>query len=718
MIPDRAFVNNEAQPSTETILSDGTSDNATTSGVPHDATEVQDTLSQEVSRDLSSEAADRPGSVPGYELIRRIGRGAFGEVWLAEQQNTGKRVAVKLYTRRRRPDWPLLAREVEKLAALDATRNVVNLLEVGWDHDPPYFVMEHLEGGSLAEVIERGPLPADRAASIAIGIARGLVRAHGAGILHCDLKPANVLIDADGEPRLCDFGQSRLATEQDPTLGTLFYMSPEQSRAGLSEKADETIPPNVRWDVYAFGAVLYHMLTGSPPHRGEAFDTELREADLATRLATYADRVSVAAIPEVRGVDKELAGIVRDCLRPEQDGRSRNMQLVLSRLEDRAAKRQRRPVVMAGFALPILFALALLLAAWRVVPQTVRTTEDSLIAQKLNGDAVSARLLAAAIAQDIHFRMAELESLAELPQLQAAIVAADGRPYEERTDLVERIDAIAANAEERFERDGKNPDQSWFVLNRDGYTLHRNPFEGGLTIDKRFAHRDYYHGLEVEFTREEIEAGKDVSMRSVGGVSTPFRSEVTKKYMVALAVPVRDKAGDPLGLLTRTIHLDDLLDDWEANVGIVSSTGAEDRSDRQLVLVDLRSNQILDHAWLESADAQRIDTETLRDVLHLSDELHAELTSDDPPRFRTDYRDPVSEFDESLGGSWLASFALVGDFGWATIVQERKTEAIEPVEQLRKIFVSWGLVLAGVFVGLLLLFWWLLSRRVRRGGAM
>jgi serine/threonine protein kinase len=125
---------------------------------------------------------------------------------------------------------------------------------------------------------------------IAKAVLHALVHAHGSGILHCDLKPANVLLDADFEPRLCDFGQSRLSDEQKPALGTLFYMAPEQ--------ADLKAVPDARWDVYALGALLYHMLSGDPPFRTAETERIVENAEtLEARLAAYRRLVRQGALP-------------------------------------------------------------------------------------------------------------------------------------------------------------------------------------------------------------------------------------------------------------------------------------------------------------------------------------------------------------------------------------------------------------------------------------
>src|SRR6516225_10411897 len=195
-----------------------------------------------------------PAEVPGFQVERCLGNGAYGSVWLASERNTGKRVAIKFYSHRRGIDWSLLNREVEKLAVLYTSRDVIGLMQVGWDSDPPYYVMEYLRNGSLSRLLEQGPLPVNDAVRIAAAVTNALVHAHRHGILHCDVKPANVLLDGEFSPRLADFGQARLSQEQSPALGTLFYIAPEQ--ADLAAIAD------LRWDVYALGAMLYHMLCG------------------------------------------------------------------------------------------------------------------------------------------------------------------------------------------------------------------------------------------------------------------------------------------------------------------------------------------------------------------------------------------------------------------------------------------------------------------------
>ena len=233
-----------------------------------------------LARELSVERLEPPLHVPGYEQEAFLGKGAFGEAWRAVDSNSGRRVVIKFFNSRGGLDWSLLAREVEKLRYLFSDRHIIQLFAVGWDATPPYYVMDYMQGGSLEQLLRGRPLDMDHALAMFREIAVGLMHAHGKGIIHCDLKPANVLLDQDGSPRLADFGQSRLSHEQEATLGTLFYMAPEQ--------ADLRAVPDARWDVYALGAILYHMLTGSIPFRDDpGAEDVLKPGRLEERLDRY-----------------------------------------------------------------------------------------------------------------------------------------------------------------------------------------------------------------------------------------------------------------------------------------------------------------------------------------------------------------------------------------------------------------------------------------------
>ena len=203
-------------------------------------------------------------------------------------------------------------------------------------------------------------------------IAVGLVHAHGKGVLHCDLKPANILLDQDHQPRLADFGQSRLSHEQTPALGTLFYMAPEQ--------ADLEAVPDVRWDVYALGAILYTLLVGAPPHRNDDRCGKIeRPSDLDDRLARYRHAIRAAPPPtehrKVPGVDRALAEIIDRCLAVNPDDRFANVQEVLDALAARDADRSRLPLMVLGFVGPLLVLLVTALFSWRGYSQAVENAE-------------------------------------------------------------------------------------------------------------------------------------------------------------------------------------------------------------------------------------------------------------------------------------------------------------------------------------------------------
>ena len=162
-------------------------------------------------------------------------------------------------------DWIFLQREVERLARLDRHTHIVTLLVMALDEEPPFYVMDVIEGGALqAFVNPEACADPERATTWMAQICDALSYIHAKGLIHCDLKPANILVDGRDQVRVVDFGQSRIFTESSASIGTLFYMAPQQAR--LAEPGTP-VQPDVRWDIYALGASIYAILIGRPPAR-------------------------------------------------------------------------------------------------------------------------------------------------------------------------------------------------------------------------------------------------------------------------------------------------------------------------------------------------------------------------------------------------------------------------------------------------------------------
>ncbi len=214
----------------------------------------------------------RPGllaSLARFEVVRVLGGGGMGVVVLARDSESGRDVAIKLIKPELVSDQRMVHRFVKEAGHLQKLKhpNVVPVLEVSDRPDGPYFVMPYFERGSLAHRIRPGqPMEAEAILNIARQVAAGLGFAHRHGIIHRDLKPANLLLGADGKCCLADFGLARtlfndtiIDVEREQMEGTAPYMSPGVA-AGNAE--------DTRCDIYAFGALLYEMLTGEPPYAG------------------------------------------------------------------------------------------------------------------------------------------------------------------------------------------------------------------------------------------------------------------------------------------------------------------------------------------------------------------------------------------------------------------------------------------------------------------
>ena len=219
-----------------------------------------------------------------YSILKKLGAGGMGEVYLAEDSKLNRKVAIKLLpthsgtdeTARRR-----LIREARAAASLDHP-NICTIYEVGEEDGRSFIAMQYIEGESLASKLERTPLSLSESLDIAIQVAAAIVEAHSRGIIHRDIKPQNIMIASSGQAKVLDFGLVKLTqpesllesqaatqsllTEPGVIVGTVPYLSPEQVRG-------ETV--DARSDIFSFGAMLYEMVSGTRPFGSESAATTI-----------------------------------------------------------------------------------------------------------------------------------------------------------------------------------------------------------------------------------------------------------------------------------------------------------------------------------------------------------------------------------------------------------------------------------------------------------
>jgi len=209
-----------------------------------------------------------PAGVGEYEILEELGRGGMGVVYKARKRGLERTVALKMLLRGAHASAADMARfrsEVESASQLEHP-NIAPVYDVGSSNGEPYFTMRFIEGTTLARKLAGGPMAPQEAARILASVASGVHFAHEHGVLHRDLKPQNILIDSSGTPYVTDFGLAKRLeggnsiTQSGAILGTPSYMAPEQAAGNRGQMGPAA-------DVYSLGAILYHALTGRPPHQ-------------------------------------------------------------------------------------------------------------------------------------------------------------------------------------------------------------------------------------------------------------------------------------------------------------------------------------------------------------------------------------------------------------------------------------------------------------------
>ena len=286
-----------------------------------------------------------PERIAHYQVVKKLGSGGMGEVYLAEDLKLHRRVAVKILSSQASESPERLRRFVREAHAASAVSHphVAHIYEIGEDAGLHFIAMEYVEGEALDRRIAAGPLPTNEIIDIAIQIADALGEAHGRGVIHRDIKPSNIMITPRGQVKVLDFGlakidlrmetpekgDTQLKTAPGTIMGTPYYMAPEQA---LGRDADP------RTDLFSFGVVLYQMCTGRVPFAG------------ATTAETLHRIVSAQPQPLARfnyELPVELERIVRKCLEKEPARRyqaARDVEIDLKNLQRDSTLQERERV--------------------------------------------------------------------------------------------------------------------------------------------------------------------------------------------------------------------------------------------------------------------------------------------------------------------------------------------------------------------------------------
>ncbi|HEX9620852.1 MAG TPA: protein kinase, partial [Polyangiaceae bacterium] len=618
----------------------------------------------------------REGSVLGdYRLLEVIGRGGMGVVYRARQLEIEMYVALKLMR-----SVELSTPDERRRFQLGAERavglkhdNIVPIFHVGEHEGHPFFTMELIEGESLAQHLAGAFPDVARAVDWMIQVAKAVEHAHARGVLHLDLKPANIMLDRNDKPHVVDFGISRCIG--DPTTagysGTAAYMAPEQARG-------EEL--TVRTDVYALGVVLYELVTGKRPYDlvvgGQPF--------CAASGGEIGESGSSRSLPAPRSLnpalDRELERICMRCLAKDPGARYASASELRRELElwqndeivpptSGGLRRlwfscRRHPLALAGVAAVCLVAIATL---WLAISAGTEQ-EAALRVGALKANQYAARATAGQVLFQLRLLSDRLVACTGEPRLLERL----RRPSDPAAPDGARSDSPsgAPNVAEQALRDcgaGSVFDGAT-LFNREGRAIERYPKAVFEVLGKNYAFRDYFQGAR--------ELGRQG--RREAHFARVYRSESDGEVKVALKAPLLDDDGTWLGVTGALIGTD-------AHLGSLRLFDPQDDS-RLAVLIGLRDRErseaydplpdehrVLVHERLKRGQAVTLDPD--RKALAWLRGLDRQYRAEPGPQLRfaaasatfaeDDHRDPIPGFE----GRWLAGFAPVGRTAYAVVVQ-------------------------------------------------
>ncbi len=642
-------------------------------------------------RSMGASAGERFGD---YELIRVLGQGGMGTVYEARLPGTSLRVALKVL----KPELDgteairRLREEVENTAGLRHP-NIVPIYHVGEHAGQPYYTMELIEGGSLDQHLARYRGQFDKAARLLATTARAVHHAHQRRILHRDLKPGNILLDAAGEPHVADFGlatrldEAGTATDSAPA-GSLPWMAPEAVRG------ESTLSTAI--DVWALGVILYELLTGVRPFGG-ANAREVRQAIL--HYEPPRPRTVNPSVP------RDLDAVCCRCLHKDPDKRYESATALALELErwlrdepvrarragraERVARWCRRN---PGLAVGSTLLLVLLLASLEAALALTRDQEQKLRAAVCQNNGFVARHVASSV-------------LGRLQQLSEPVLAGASDDDLRRACGHAKI-AEAQSVLERHFQD-RHSFATVYLLDPDGKLValvdpgrpHPEPkAPASRVLGVRFFNRDYFRGaLRHRYER---------TPRDRIHLSRVYRSQNDGLDKLAISCAVLPEGPNKRPwVLSATITTDatlgvESLHDARHKAVLFAPRDADPTEPGELP--PPAGYVILVHPAFRSGEKSVPLPADRPGPVPLPGEAPELRPASGPPPFASDddYADPVAEYGHpEFSGRWLTGSARVGNTELIVLVQRRYEEAVAPYQAFLRRF----LLMAGGLAGLVLL---------------
>jgi eukaryotic-like serine/threonine-protein kinase len=645
--------------------------------------------------DIPLYVPDFKGGDSDFSHIEYIGHGGMGVVYKAYQKNFDRWVALKFISPShltRSVDLERFRTEGQSMARLRHP-NIVTVHETGEYQGRPYFVMELIEGRSLRDCVDEYRNRPSDAAALVESVALAVHHAHQRRILHNDLKPGNILLDAEGAPHITDFGLAkRFGADADPVTsgaveGTASYMSPEQA-----DGRDVTTLS----DVYALGAILYSLLTGAPPFHAETVEETLR---LVKQEAPQPPR---AINPNV---SETLESICLKCLNKDRSLRYASASelardLAKYRAGDETAanpwsRRQRvtawcrRNIVEAGLATAVI---AIWVFTVVMALSVAQARKADLLEATLKSVGFAAKDLAATALLQLRYLGRNVDIATADPRLAELLAKND------RSGLEAILRDICAGQPIPF--------KTCYIIDRSGIMLaHVPPAEQSVGAD--FSWRNHFQGA------------KALGLKGITGavyISRVYRGRSDNFYKFAVSAPILDAQKKFLGVIATSVITDAsmglvALHGDNRKVALVAPTDIdspefklENGAEKYVVLYHPGYRKGIDPVefpYLKKVPARR---DVIPDEQFQLADAKLQIAPED------NYVDPVAAVAKEYAGRWIAGFAPVGNTGFVVIVQQRFADAVSVEASTLWDLALWSVLASAVAVAILAVVFWRWTR--------